>query len=154
MGYDFKIVELEAQTALAIKEEVSNQEIGKKMGEFFGELMAFSQKKVIQMSGPPFALYHSWNDQKTVMEVGFPAPASVKGEGRIKPISLPGGRVVTGFHIGPYNRLMESYQKMQDWMTKQGVKPANKMWEVYLTDPEKEKDPAKYVTQLFWPIEP
>jgi len=26
------------------------------------------------------------------------------------------------------------------------------MWETYLTDPQMEKDPAKWMTQMFWPV--
>jgi len=154
MVMDFKIVDLQPQNALAIREEVSNQEVSKKIREIFGELMAFFQRNRVQMAGPPFALYHSWSDTKTVMEVGFPVAVQVKGEGRVQPVVLPAGKTVTGFHMGPYERLCETYGNMQKWMAEKGVKPASRMWEVYMTDPEKEKDPAKFVTQLFWLIEP
>ncbi len=153
MNQDFNIAELKSQNALAIREEVSNQEIAKKMGDIFCELMAFFQKNRIDVTGPPFALYHSWSNTKTAMEVGFPVAAPVRGGGRVQPVVLPAGKVVTGVHMGPYDKLVETYGKMHKWMTEKGVKPASKMWEVYMTDPEKEKDPAKFVTQLFWPIE-
>ena len=153
MEKGFSIVELKPQDALAIKEEVANPEIPRRMGEIFGELMAFIQRNRVQAAGPPFALYHSWNDAKTVMEVGFPIASPVKGDGRVQPLVLPGGRVVNGSHVGPYDRLQETYGAMMKWMAEKGVKPAARMWEVYMTDPQKEKDPSKFVTQLFWPIE-
>jgi len=153
MDQDFKIVEMKSQNAMAIKEEVANREIPKKMGDIFCKLMTFIQKNRVQVAGPPFTLYHSWSDTKTVMEVGFPVAAPAKGEGRIKPMALPGGKIIVGTHMGPYDRLHETYRKMMEWAAEKELKPAGRMWEVYLTDPEKEKDPAKFVTQLFWPVE-
>ena len=47
MTSEFKIIEAIPQPALAIREEVFNQEIGKKMGELFGELMEFFMRKRI-----------------------------------------------------------------------------------------------------------
>ena len=123
MTSEFKIIEANPQPALAIREEVFNQEIGKKMGELFGELMEFFMRKRIQVTSPPFTIYHSWNSQKTVMEVGFPVASPMEGEGRIRYITLPSGKVATGYHVGPYERLMESYQKLQDWMKEKGLKP-------------------------------
>lgn len=107
----------------------------------------------MQVTGPPFSLYHSWNEHKTVMVIGFPTATVLEGEGKIEPVFLPGGKAVTGFHVGPYSRMGVTYKRMMDWMTERKLRPAGKMWEVYLTDPEKERDPEKFVTQIFWPLE-
>jgi effector-binding domain-containing protein len=34
----------------------------------------------------------------------------------------------------------------------QGRRPASTMWEVYLTDPEEEPDPARWRTEVYWPV--
>ncbi|MDI9645002.1 MAG: GyrI-like domain-containing protein [Candidatus Verstraetearchaeota archaeon] len=157
METEFRVVELEPQPALAISEEVLFQEIGKKIGELFIELANFLQSKGGMMTGPPFSFYHSWDDQKVVVEVGFPTAALVEGEGeeegRLKPIALPGGKAVTGIHVGPYDRIGETYKRMMDWMAERKLRSKGMMWESYLTDPEKEGDPSKYMTQIFFPVE-
>jgi effector-binding domain-containing protein len=152
MNHDFKIIELTEQPALAIRETVAVADIPAKMQEFFGELGRFIKAVNIAIAGPPFALYHSWNDRETVMEVGFPVVPGAAGEGRIQPTALPGGKAVTGMHFGPYDKLVESYNAMTAWMKANGLEAAGRMWETYLTDPDREKDPAKWVTQLFWPV--
>lgn len=152
MEHKFSVVELKAQPGLAIKETVAFGEIPAKMAEFLGELGRFIGERHIAVIGPPFAYYHSWNDKETGMEVGFPVGPGAAGEGRIRMMSLPGGRVVSGTHIGPYDKLAESYNAMTAWMKSHGHAPANHMWETYLTDPHAEKDPAKYKTQMFWPV--
>jgi len=152
MEYEFKIVELKPQSGLAIREEVAFSEIPAKMAEFFGELGSFFGARRITPVGPPFTFYHSWNDKVTVMEVGFPVGPGAAGQGRVGAMTLPGGRVVTGTHIGPYDKLPEAYTAMAGWMKSHGHSPADHMWEVYLSDPQVEKDPKKWVTLMYWPI--
>lgn len=153
MNHNIKVIVLKPQHALAIREVVPNAQIPQKMGQSFGELMAFFGKAKFTMTGPPFALYHDFGDERTDMEVGFPVAGPQRGEGRIKPCILPGGKVVTAMHIGPYEKLVETYAEMQKWMEQNGHKPKKMMWERYLSDPQTVKDPSKYITEMFWPIE-
>jgi effector-binding domain-containing protein len=152
MSHDFQVKELQPQPGIAIRETVANAEIPAKMAEMFAELGRYIGMNAVPAIGPPFAYYHSWNEKETVVEVGFPVAPGGKGEGRIRPMTLPGGKVVVGLHIGPYDKLVESYQAMTAWMKSQGHVPAGFMWEVYLSDPMIEKDPSKLMTQMCWPL--
>ena len=153
MSAKIRAIEVEPQDALAIRELVPMAQIPKRMGEFLGELAAYLKKKKIAMTGPPFALYHGFGDDRIDMEVGFPVASPRSGEGRIKACTLPGGKVVTATHVGPYEELEATYRNIAQWMSENGLKPKELMWERYLTDPQAVKDPSKYVTELFWPVE-
>ncbi|HSV42420.1 MAG TPA: GyrI-like domain-containing protein [Methanomassiliicoccales archaeon] len=148
---DIKVVELESVECMAIEEEVDNDKIPAVMGRAFQDLSVFFQKNNVVMVGPPFAYYHSWGDRKTRMTVGFPVTHQTKSDGRVGPFTLPGGTVANAMHIGPYNKLVESYMAMHAWMSNNQLVPADKMWEVYLTDPDQEKDPEKWMTSMYWP---
>jgi effector-binding domain-containing protein len=152
MEHDFKVEELPPQPALAIRETAAVAEIPAKMGECFAALVRFFGERRIPFAGHPFAYYHSWSDAATVMDVGFPVPPGTAGEGRIQAVTLPGGRIVTGTHVGPYDKIVETYNAMDVWMKSNGLTPAGNMWETYLTVPEAEPNPAKWVTRLFWPV--
>ncbi len=153
MTLDIMIIEAKPEQGLSIREVVTYPQIAQKMGQIFGELMAFFGKNKVMMTGPPFALYHSFDDEKTDMEVGFPVAGPQKGEGRIKPCTLPGGKVATATHIGPYEKLSEAYAEMQKWMAAKGLRPKQVMWERYMNGPDTVKDPSGYITQLFWPFD-
>ena len=152
MNPQFEVIETQPQAGLSIREKVGNSEIPAKMGEFFAAIGGYVGRARIPIVGPPFALYHSWGDKETDMEVGFPVAPGAAGEGRIRPMALPGGRVVTGLHVGPYDKLVDTYTAMDAWMKAHGHTPASRMWETYLSDPQVEKDPAKWMTRMYWPI--
>jgi effector-binding domain-containing protein len=72
--------------------------------------------------------------------------------GRVHPYTLAGGTVAVAQHWGPYEAIGESYDELGRWVSEHGRQPAGPMWEMYWTDPESEPDPAKWRTEIFWPV--
>jgi effector-binding domain-containing protein len=67
----------------------------------------------------------------------------------VVPSQLPGGTVVSGIHIGPYEKLAETYAAMGDWAATQGLTLSGPMWEVYRSDPQQEPDASTWRTEIF-----
>src|SRR4051794_947573 len=53
--------------------------------------------------GEPFAYYRGVPNGSVDVEAGFPVVGAFVPTGKILPGHLPGGRVVTGLHLGPYD---------------------------------------------------
>lgn len=145
-----EIVTTKAQSAIAIREKVKMADIPQEMGRMFGELMPILQGGV-KCVGPPFALYHSWSDDETDMEVGFPIAGKGVSKGRVKPTQLPAVKAAVFTFVGPYDKLAEGYNSMLEWMKTNGHQPAEFMWEEYLNSPD-EVPPEKLMTKMVWPI--
>ncbi len=148
---EVKVMMTMPQPAIAIRERVKTGDIPQAFGRMFQELMPVLEKEV-RCVGPPFAYYHSWSDDETDMEVGFPIAGEGVTKGRIRPFQLPAVQAATTVHVGPYDKLMESYTALMEWMKANGKKPASYMWEEYLNSPE-DTPPEKLETRLIWPIE-
>jgi effector-binding domain-containing protein len=153
MPTEIRISEQFPITMLSIRERIQNIEIKSKMGEMFGQLWMFMEKNHVQVAGPPFAIYHDYDQQTCDMECGFPTVKPEKGEGNIVSSSVPGGNCVMATHIGPYEKIMETYQLIQEYMHKEGLRQKKVMWERYLNDPATVKDQNELVTEIYWPIE-
>lgn len=147
---DFEILTTTAQAAIAIREKVKMKEIPQAMGRMFAELGPLLQGEV-QCIGPPFAFYHSWTDDEMEVEVGFPVAGKGITKGRVEPFELPAVKAVVGMHIGPYDKLVDTYSKMSEWMKANHHQPADYMWEEYLNSPD-EVPQEKLMTRLIWPI--
>lgn len=148
---EVKVMMTMPQPAIAIREKVKTGEIPQAFGRIFQELAPVLQKEV-RCVGPPFAFYHSWSDEGTDMEVGFPIAGEGITKGRIRPFQLPAVKAAVAMHVGPYDKLMESYNVIMEWMRTNGKKPADYMWEEYLNSPD-EVPPEKLLTRLVWPFE-
>jgi effector-binding domain-containing protein len=105
--------------------------------------------------GEPFAYYHGAAKGLDVVDVeaGFPVIGGFAANGGVVPGTLPGGRVLTALHVGAYDTIGNTYEKMGAWARAHGLRPTEDRWEVYLTDPERESDPAQWRTGLFLRVE-
>jgi AraC family transcriptional regulator len=54
--------------------------------------------------------------------------------------------------VGPYDGLRDAYAAIEQWMGREGYKPAGAPWESYVTDPGEVPNPAEWKTEVFWPI--
>jgi len=157
MKPDIKIKEISERPTITIRESATMASIPVRIGKIYSEIITFMSKKGIAPAGAPFAYWHNMNSEsmnKGVfdMECGFPIGAPVEGEGQIKAGKLPGGKVVTAMHIGPYETLVETYEAMQSWIKEKGYQVEDDMWETYLTNPCEVPDKSKLMTEIFWPI--
>lgn len=67
--------------------------ISRKLGEIYSEVAGYIQVTGLELVGPPFAIYHVF-DEKTggmVIEAGFPVGKKGKSKGRIKATELNKG---------------------------------------------------------------
>lgn len=147
---DFEVITTKSQSAISIREKVKVQDISKEMGRMFDELCPLLQGDVVCV-GPPFAFYHSWSNDETDMDVGFPVSGKTISKGRVRPFELPAVKAVVGMHVGPYDKIVDSYNEMMEWIKSNGYMPAEYMWEEYLNSPD-EVPMDKLMTRLVWPI--
>ena len=129
----------------------------KELPQFFqralGQVSGAMQAQGIQPAGAPFALYFGMPGETIEVEAGFPVQKPVSDAGPVHPGKLPGGKCAHGMHIGPYDTMKETYGQLMKWVGAQQLTPHQEMWEVYLSDPQREPDSKKWRTEIFWPVD-
>lgn len=152
---NISLVDLSPQPTAAIRYQASMDKMGEGMGEVFGKLMQYLQTHNLQPAGMPYSTYPAMEpDEQGNWQVisGIPVTGPIQPEGDIMSFELPGGRAATITHIGPYEKLEQSYRTLGQWVEEHELTPAGAMWEVYLTDPSSEPDQAKWRTDIFFPV--
>jgi effector-binding domain-containing protein len=105
-------------------------------------------------AGEPFGYYHTLQANGMVdVETGFPIIGNFQTSGDVLPGELPAGKAITGIHLGSYETLGNTYADMSAWAIAHGLLPTGELWEVYLTDPEREPDPNRWRTGVFLRVE-
>lgn len=99
--------------------------------------------------GEPFAYYRGIPNGMAEVEAGFPTVGPFTASGDVMSGELPAGRVITGLHMGPYETLKRTYAEMSQWAAINGLTPTGEMWQVFLTDPEREPDPSRWRIGIF-----
>ena len=152
MTSEFSTRRIDAQPMVGIRTQITMDRIAQVMGPLFGELHGYMQKNGRAPAGMPFAIYHCLEGDSVDLECGMPVAEPLAGTERIRAGELPGGKVATVTHTGPYDDLRHTWAALTAWMKQQGLEAAGAPWEVYVTDPGAEPDPSKWRTDIFFPV--
>jgi effector-binding domain-containing protein len=149
---DLTIVTLEPRPALAIRETFPARELGDKFGEIYREIGVYMKANSVNMTGPPFGIYHSYSADSVDLEAGYPADSIPPEGSRIHSISTYGGKAAMTEFRGHYDGLSAAWKEFAELVDNAGYKLAGPCFEVYITDPFKEPDTHKWITELYTPI--
>jgi effector-binding domain-containing protein len=148
---DTQIQHLDPQPVLSVRAHVPVAELAAAQGEALRALWSHRQHHGVRPTGPPYVRYHSFGETDTDMEVGIPVAAGAVGQGRVAAGELPGGPVVSAWHLGAHDRLGDAYAGLQAWLTEHGHQPAGPGWEIYhWIDLDQEPDPASWPDPTSW----
>ncbi len=85
-----------------------------------------------------------------LVEVGAEVSGPFVGNDRIICSQVPGGRVATTTHFGPYQRLGEAHAEIRRWCVEQGHRRSGVCWEIYgHWEDSWNADPTKIRTDVF-----
>lgn len=144
--------EPERMTAVVRGDAVPTAELPAFFDRAFGVLFPTVNGQGVQPVSAAFALYRSMPTDVVDLEVGFVVDRPVTPEGDVEPSTLPGGRIARTVHAGGFDGLGSAWQGLMGWVVEQGLTPGSVFWEVYLTEPNPEMDPADLRTELDVPI--
>lgn len=109
--------------------------------------------------GPPFSLHHRAPTDTATFEVGIPVdralanPVATDSGLTINASTLPAGRIARISHLGSYEELGRAWESFLQTVAASGNQLTLPFWEVYITEPSPEADPATMRTDLYTLLE-
>lgn len=150
--YEVELLQLEPQSIAGIRAITTRSEIASTLKLLAPEILEYLEETEVSSIGAPYVRYlHSVAD-RVDLEVGVTTSGRFEGNSRVEPGELPGGRVTTITHTGPFEELAGAYSVLVDWIRDHGYQEIDSPWEVYLTYSTVDFDPSQGRTQIFWPI--
>lgn len=147
-----EIVHLPSVTTAVIGDEVPADQLVALFDRAFSQVAGVVAAQGVAVTGAAFARYHRAPGETVDLEVGFVTDRPVEPDGAVRPGELPGGRVARLVHVGAYDALGSSWERLRAWIDERGLTPAGGFWEVYVTEPSPDMDPADLRTELNWPV--
>lgn len=148
----FTVETIAPQHTAVVRADVPMAELPAVFDRAFHEVMRAVTAQGLTVTGPPFGFYPRMPAATVEVAAGFPVSAPMAPDGDVTAMELPGGRVITGIHVGRFEELERTYRELTEWAASQGLQLAEGMWESYLTDPSVQPDPASWRTAITWPI--
>ena len=150
----FEIRTLPSQPTMSIRGWITVPEISSAIGARLPAVWQYVESAGGRVAGPPFTRYHVIDGDRIDFEAGLPVVSALSPSGPIAPATLPGGEAAVAVHIGPYEGLPATGQRLAAWIAEQGRVAAGPNWESYVTDPGMEHDPANWRTEILTPLWP
>lgn len=144
----------EPQSVAVIRDECQMSQLSERLGEIFPAVYAAVAAQGIAPTQPPFTRYLDMAEGTLRFEAGVPLAGPFADTATVVGETLPGGEVAVLWHIGPYETLGDSHDRLHEWIAAQGRQPGDAPWEMYWTDPGEEPDPARWRTEIVQPLLP
>lgn len=130
------------RTAVVRRESVTLADLRDIFDEGYGRILAAG----VVPTGPAFAIYRGDPTQTFDLELGFPAD-TVPADEAVVESSLPGGPSIALTHLGGYDGLGPSWERVLGSVAEAGGS-VTALLEVYVSQPGPETDPATLRTDL------
>lgn len=151
MAYHCEVKTQPTQPTLSIRTRTPVQHLPQVFGEGYGQIAQYLGQLGEAPIGPPFAAYYNMDMTDLDVELGFPVARQLPGKDEIKAGEIPGGRVATCLHTGPYRDIEPAYTALMTWLADNKYKATGVAYELYLNDPG-ETPPAELQTQIIFPL--
>jgi effector-binding domain-containing protein len=146
---DVTLVDVPEQPVLRVQTTARLEEFSRLIPETCKRLFAVAPRE----AGPPYFICFEEPTDAVPVEIGvvLREPAAASGEG-VEAATLPAVHAARTIYRGPYEEIMKAYGALYEWIERKGLRIAGPAREMYITDPERETDPANYETELLWPV--
>lgn len=135
--------------------------IGAAVSAAFTTMSEFLDRSSIQPAGPPRVIYNAWDSNETRFTLAFPVtspPPEIGTNEAVTVGTLPGVRALRFEHVGPYDTLRSTYDRIDAWLREHKAIDGRAdwerympMWEEYLNDPQ--TTPAsELITRIYLPL--
>lgn len=152
MSQNITIKTTEPMHVMSMRRKTNQQGIGQSFMEMLPATFEYVVTHGGQPAGPPFGRYHSYSPEDIDLEAGIPVAAPVAGSSDVQASEIPGAEVASIEHWGSYDNLIETWNKIQNWIPENGYEYAAPPYEIFWTDPGSEPDSSKWRTEIVWPI--
>lgn len=156
---DPKIDQRSEQPYVGIRTQVSHEAMASGLiPQLIDEVFGWLGKQGIEPAGAPFLRYYIINMMdKLDIELGVPVASAVSGDDRVKAGVLPAGRYASLIYTD-VTKGVEGNSVLIGWAESQGLKwdrwddpkgdAFRSRYEIFLTGPEEDPDPANWDTEV------
>ena len=139
-------------TAVVRHDDVTLADLPSLFDAGYQRVVAVTVALGVRLTGPALAVYEGDPAGTFSIEIGFPVERVFDETDAVRPSTLPGGRLAVSTHVGPYDSLPGAWESLMAFVSAQGLRPGDRMGEVYVTEPSPTTDPATLRTDLYVPV--
>ncbi|MGY5849818.1 SRPBCC family protein [Salegentibacter sp. F14] len=133
-------------------------QVNQRVQKMIADVRTYMQDNNIEISGNPFTLYNERNENAgtAIFSAGLFTPSQVvtPNNSQVLNGNLPNQKVLRATLKGNYKNLPEVWTAAYDYIAENNleINQEEDVFEVYITGPENNPNPAEWMTQVHFPI--
>ena len=144
--------DVKSMYAMTYRTKCTMEEIGDAMGPAYAAITEVISTTGAQIAGHPFSIWYEWENEIMEFDNAIPVDKKIKGTKDVLPIKTYQGKVAFVSHMGEYSTTYYSWATIETYIKENNLEMNGSPYEVYITDPQSEPDPLKWITELYWPV--
>lgn len=154
-GFKITKTKLDQKYFISYRSEVEFEHMAKYYSQNISALYQRAMEAKITAAGMPCGLYYKWDDKagKADMAAALPTLAAFSA-GDASSVTLRPGDALILTYMGDNAKSASAHFAMDEYMEDHGLRQIPPVIEEYMTDPAKEPDPARWVTNIMYYVEP
>lgn len=153
-GYRVQVTDFPARTYVAARDKVAMDGISPFMARHLPRIRAALAQAGAEITGPPSGLYYVWDETTGTSEMatGYPvSTATTVPETEV--LYIAAGKCLSVDYYGPYENTADAHLAIDEFIKTTAVKTTMPVIEEYITDPQSEPDPKKWLTRIYYLLE-
>tara|TARA_R110002020_G_scaffold293535_5_gene509094 strand:+ start:14633 stop:15676 length:1044 start_codon:yes stop_codon:yes gene_type:complete len=136
----------------------TREAITSKIEQLLKKVQLYMEGNEITIVGKPMTIYNEWDEANgnAIISCGFPTTTRiiVPNDSEVLSGFIPAQTVLKTTLKGNYSNLYEAWGQTEDYLSDNNYEASetSPQFEIYITDPKMQPNPANWVTELYQPI--
>ena len=154
-GYVIETVDRPEMVYVGKRKVVKWKDMQGYFGSTFGAAFPAVSKAGLEMSGAPSGLYYTWDEENKQADLMAGIPVAGGADTKVAGMQtavVPAGKALFIPYTGGYHGSGKAHEAMDQMMKANGLEFRDVVIEEYVTDPMKEPDSTRWLTNIFYMI--
>ncbi|MSQ78565.1 MAG: hypothetical protein EXR21_02660 [Flavobacteriaceae bacterium] len=151
-SFEIKVIEMPTRTYWGKQGMVDKVKIGDYLGENLPKIFGDIMKTKAQPEGAPCGIFFKWDDASPQTDMAAAVPAKGFKSSTWKSWEVKAGKAASIEYYGDYNGTEAAHNALSKHIADNKLEMNGPVIEEYITDPMAEKDTAKWLTKIYYPV--
>jgi effector-binding domain-containing protein len=153
-GFAIEERQMPALVISGIRSKVKTTEMSSALfAKWFALLSQELSHQNLQPTGAPMTIYHAYGPKEVEVEAAIPVQTAGNNAGPVVFWNMPSTKALVVKYYGDYNNVESVYAATYTYLKGKGQSSSGAPMEIYITDPGIEKDTAKWLTEIVFPLD-
>lgn len=128
------LYEQTAHYVLSVRTTINFIDYPKTAAQAYTKIMEYATQNNLLLSDGPFVCYRNADLENLDVEMGFPVPRLIPGNGEITCHAIPAQKVASGIFLGAYEESDPLMMNIMQWIEGHDYKQQGEIYHYYLND--------------------